>query len=440
MATLSYTDRWDTDFTCIGSRTRGDRCRANILDAQRSVAGAVLNMVWLWEPTDDDTRMALGAIAEQCLCDQHRNQLAVITRDWQRELALMVAEHAPSAEIRLAREVRRLLTEGLPQATGRSPYQLVRWCIDSPPGDLLARINRIKMMDEYFADAQASSGSSTSRATNFRGYGGMSNPEASDVRGLQGLPGFSDAANLRQGYYDAPLRRYLPRASAIQHDGPLGLTGDERMSRLGLQDVLRSGSQASQYGPVPVHYGGGLVSAIATLDRPATPFPLREHYGQSRFRPEPTPQTPAWRSEPAMARSSVSARPSLDRTSERFQQTSRGSNTTNDVESLIDSMRRLNGDYNRRFGSAISQLAASTSSGVNSCRHKATRRKLEGDCPICLEPLMMGEGLIWCKEGCGQNLHRECWTEYANSQARPKCVVCRSRWSTRSCLCDEGLP
>lgn len=35
-------------------------------------------------------------------------------------------------------------------------------------------------------------------------------------------------------------------------------------------------------------------------------------------------------------------------------------------------------------------------------------RTVAGDCPICLEDLNSGDGVLWCKAQCGQNFHRDC--------------------------------
>lgn len=81
---------------------------------------------------------------------------------------------------------------------------------------------------------------------------------------------------------------------------------------------------------------------------------------------------------------------------------------------------------------------------AKSCCHNAKRRKLDGDCPVCLEPLEVMEDLTWCRNSCGQSIHRECWDKHAEirrAEGRTAtCVSCRAVWSSAGCLCDEGLP
>ncbi|KAI9797818.1 MAG: hypothetical protein M1833_005321 [Piccolia ochrophora] len=59
------------------------------------------------------------------------------------------------------------------------------------------------------------------------------------------------------------------------------------------------------------------------------------------------------------------------------------------------------------------------------------RKPIEGDCPICvLEFEPDKEEIVWCKAGCGNNIHKQCFEQWAASKRgqRVLCVFCRSLW------------
>ncbi|CAG8475192.1 8084_t:CDS:2 [Diversispora eburnea] len=59
------------------------------------------------------------------------------------------------------------------------------------------------------------------------------------------------------------------------------------------------------------------------------------------------------------------------------------------------------------------------------------RRPIDGDCPICYEPLDEKENLVWCKSGCGNNLHKDCFAQWKKSKSvydKVTCVYCRIEW------------
>jgi hypothetical protein len=66
--------------------------------------------------------------------------------------------------------------------------------------------------------------------------------------------------------------------------------------------------------------------------------------------------------------------------------------------------------------------AASTDTG-------GSRKPIEGDCPVCVMEFESGEDIVWCKAACGQNIHRQCFEQWAKSKpGQVKCVYCRSLW------------
>lgn len=73
------------------------------------------------------------------------------------------------------------------------------------------------------------------------------------------------------------------------------------------------------------------------------------------------------------------------------------------------------------------------------------RRTIEGDCAICCEDLKQAEpeegnaDLVWCRDGCGQSVHRDCfdsWREHCVAVgSEASCVNCRASWRREGCGC-----
>ncbi|RFU25433.1 hypothetical protein B7463_g10913, partial [Scytalidium lignicola] len=61
----------------------------------------------------------------------------------------------------------------------------------------------------------------------------------------------------------------------------------------------------------------------------------------------------------------------------------------------------------------------------------ATRKPIEGDCPICMMDLEpnMADAIVWCKGACGNNVHKHCFQQWAKTKSGDvKCVYCRTPW------------
>ncbi|KAL8930176.1 MAG: hypothetical protein Q9208_000793 [Pyrenodesmia sp. 3 TL-2023] len=59
------------------------------------------------------------------------------------------------------------------------------------------------------------------------------------------------------------------------------------------------------------------------------------------------------------------------------------------------------------------------------------RKEIAGDCPICfMEFEPEKEEIVWCKAACGNNIHKDCFEQWAKSQGvtKVKCVYCRTLW------------
>ncbi|KAJ1639273.1 hypothetical protein T492DRAFT_938458 [Pavlovales sp. CCMP2436] len=64
----------------------------------------------------------------------------------------------------------------------------------------------------------------------------------------------------------------------------------------------------------------------------------------------------------------------------------------------------------------------------------------DDSCPICMETLDSGGSLVWCREGCGNNVHRHCMLVWQRHRSGPHgtkdctCPMCRAPWG------EIGLP
>lgn len=59
------------------------------------------------------------------------------------------------------------------------------------------------------------------------------------------------------------------------------------------------------------------------------------------------------------------------------------------------------------------------------------RKSTDGECPICYMDFDEEHNeLVWCKAACGNNMHKDCFEQWAKSQAGQtvKCVYCRTPW------------
>ncbi|KAI4242420.1 MAG: hypothetical protein LQ352_007240 [Teloschistes flavicans] len=60
------------------------------------------------------------------------------------------------------------------------------------------------------------------------------------------------------------------------------------------------------------------------------------------------------------------------------------------------------------------------------------RKPIEGDCPICYTEFAPStEQIIYCKAACGNNVHKECFDQWASTTAQGeqvRCVYCRTPW------------
>ncbi|KAJ6000826.1 RING finger domain protein [Penicillium waksmanii] len=83
-------------------------------------------------------------------------------------------------------------------------------------------------------------------------------------------------------------------------------------------------------------------------------------------------------------------------------------------------------------GSSLSLTRPAPSAEENN----GNRKPVDGDCPICFQEMIEAtEKIVWCKAACGNNLHKQCFDQWAaasrtSSSAGIRCVYCRSSWKS----------
>lgn len=65
--------------------------------------------------------------------------------------------------------------------------------------------------------------------------------------------------------------------------------------------------------------------------------------------------------------------------------------------------------------------------GNEKTEHTVKRKELNDICPICLDDINNGKEVDYCKEGCGNNIHVECFRMWAKKN-NAICVFCRAKW------------
>eukprot|EP00667_Euglena_gracilis_P009731 EG_transcript_9897 len=59
----------------------------------------------------------------------------------------------------------------------------------------------------------------------------------------------------------------------------------------------------------------------------------------------------------------------------------------------------------------------------------ATRKPVDDVCPICYDDMRNGDALVWCRQGCGSNVHGACMKVWeGHHKERLTCPMCRTDW------------
>ena len=94
-------------------------------------------------------------------------------------------------------------------------------------------------------------------------------------------------------------------------------------------------------------------------------------------------------------------------------------------ENLQYQLAFLSSELRDIFAQAPPIPSATPSAENADSEHPSNRKAVDGDCPICFmafEPA--SEEIVWCKAACGNNIHKDCFEQWATSRAgaEVKCV------------------
>jgi hypothetical protein len=97
-------------------------------------------------------------------------------------------------------------------------------------------------------------------------------------------------------------------------------------------------------------------------------------------------------------------------------------------EALSYQLAFLSSELQTILALAPTSIVSQANSHVEDEHTVGTRKAIEGDCPICMMELSPDD-TIWCKASCGNNVHRECFRQWAASKpGQVRCVYCRTPW------------
>ncbi|KAJ5483860.1 hypothetical protein N7539_006060 [Penicillium diatomitis] len=79
-----------------------------------------------------------------------------------------------------------------------------------------------------------------------------------------------------------------------------------------------------------------------------------------------------------------------------------------------------------------SLMSAFEAKGILDQDHEGHRKPLDGACPICFTDFTPKDKTVWCQTGCGNNVHKVCFEQWArasrSSQGPVRCIYCRIEW------------
>ncbi|KAF7717424.1 Uncharacterized protein PECH_006423 [Penicillium ucsense] len=79
-----------------------------------------------------------------------------------------------------------------------------------------------------------------------------------------------------------------------------------------------------------------------------------------------------------------------------------------------------------------SLMSAFEANGISDQDHEGNRKPLDGACPICFTDFTPKDKTVWCQTGCGNNVHKVCFEQWArasrSSQGPVRCIYCRIEW------------
>ena len=92
-------------------------------------------------------------------------------------------------------------------------------------------------------------------------------------------------------------------------------------------------------------------------------------------------------------------------------------------------------DRNHAVSANVAQYYKTLKNGGTVNVEQTGRKPLDGDCPICFEDLSESSlaDTVYCKAMCGNNIHKECFNQWAQSKSgyEVTCVYCRTKWDDK---------
>lgn len=88
----------------------------------------------------------------------------------------------------------------------------------------------------------------------------------------------------------------------------------------------------------------------------------------------------------------------------------------------------LSSELHELFAAAPAPASSETSASSDA---PSNRKEVSGDCPICFTEFEEeANEIVWCRAACGNNIHKDCFEQWARSQAGKeiRCVYCRTPW------------
>ncbi|KAJ8118689.1 hypothetical protein OPT61_g388 [Boeremia exigua] len=268
-------------------------------------------------------------------------------------------------------------------------------------------------------------------------------------------PAHSEAESLRrsisamQETIETALRRLerieTPQAPLIEPSRPLGRveTIDISSAHLSTQSsrtlsAASSGSRstrASIRSPSPTRSTSSLQSVASTSSSGSSPPPSPP--AQSAPRSQPTPVRSMNTSSPERDENITEANRNaiLVQRMESVWQDLLGSGT------LQDAAIRYIATHMPPPISSEPTISPVTTLTTPLCTRTHVRRlPVAEDCPICYETMADRAALVWCRNGCGQSVHRECmdiWVlSCGDSGSQKRCTMCRTAWNSEDdCEC-----
>ena len=104
------------------------------------------------------------------------------------------------------------------------------------------------------------------------------------------------------------------------------------------------------------------------------------------------------------------------------------------VDRIVAAAAAASSAPTRGTSAAAVAAAAAAASPTTTSAPRVARKPLAEDttCPICQDDMSVTERLVWCQDGCGNNIHDKCFRVYlqhaASKEGAVSCPLCRGVW------------